>query len=109
MKRFVLSIALLACLPVFAQDQPKGAPGYDFTVFRTASGYRINVFDGQLIVTSTSMQRIGDLGSPSCLLQLKDVEIRTNSVIVQADEADYQCSTGEIEPRGNVHLKVFPQ
>ena len=107
MRRLAFSIALMACLPVFAQDRPQG---YNFTVYRMAGSYRINAFGGQLIVTSTSMQRVGDIDSPSCLLQLKgNVEIRTNNLIVQADEADYHCPNGEIEPRGNVHLKFVPQ
>jgi len=39
------------------------------------------------------------------------VEVRTKDVLLQADEADYHCGTGggDIEPRDNVHLRVFPQ
>jgi len=48
------------------------------------------------------MQRMGEFESPSCIFQLKgNVEIATGSVIAQADEADYHCHTGEIEPHGN--------
>jgi hypothetical protein len=40
-------------------------------------------------------------------------EIPFNVIVdrVQADEADYDCGTGggDIEPRGNVHFRVFPQ
>jgi hypothetical protein len=110
MKRLVLGIALLACLPVFAQDQQRSVPGYNFYVYGKVGSYRIIAFENRLTVTSTSMQRVGDIGSPGCLLKLTgDVEIRTNDVIVQADEADYHCATGEIEPRGNVHMKFVPQ
>jgi lipopolysaccharide assembly outer membrane protein LptD (OstA) len=56
------------------------------------------------------MQRIGDLGNPACLLHLNgNVEIRTSTAVVQADEADYHCDTGEVEPRGNVHMNFVPQ
>ena len=59
-------------------------------------------FGDRLIITATSMQRMGEFESPSCIFQLKgNVEIATGSVIAQADEADYHCHTGEIEPHGN--------
>ena len=37
-----------------------------------------------------------------------NAEIATNTVIVQADEADYHWDTGEIDARGNVHVKPIP-
>jgi hypothetical protein len=110
MKHLILTIALLACLPVFAQDQQRSVPGYNFYVYGKVGSYRITAFEDRLIVTATSMQRVGDLGNPACLFKLTgNVEIRTNDVIVQADEADYHCSTGEIEPRGNVHVNIVPR
>jgi lipopolysaccharide assembly outer membrane protein LptD (OstA) len=104
MKRLLLGIALTVCLPLFAQDR---AQRYEFTVYRMRGSYQITAFAGQLVVTATSMQRVGDVDSSACILQLRgNVEIRANNVTVQADEADYHCQTGEIEPRGNVHLKI---
>jgi lipopolysaccharide assembly outer membrane protein LptD (OstA) len=36
------------------------------------------------------------------------VEIHTAAMVLEADEADYQRGTGEIKPRGNVHVKLTP-
>ena len=107
MKRSLLIIALMACLPVFAQDQPKGAPSHDFWVYRVKGGYRITAFQDQLIVTAGNLEFV-DRNVPSCLLRLTgNVEVRTKGIILEADEADYHCN-GDIEPRGNVHFRAFP-
>ena len=107
MKLLTLGIAMTVCLPLLAQDQPKANPVYKFAVFRTASGYRIVAFDYRLIVTFASMQ--GDCKVPLSSLQLKgNVEVTTDGAVLKADEADYHCDTGEIEPLGNVHMKVTP-
>ena len=111
MKR-LLGIALIAGLPVFAQDQPKN-PKYQFTVYRKAGTYLINAFvdSEQFTVTSTGLEVVSR-DPATCLLRLTGgVEIRTKDVLLQADEADYHCGTnaGDIEPRGNVHLRVLPQ
>jgi lipopolysaccharide assembly outer membrane protein LptD (OstA) len=37
-----------------------------------------------------------------------NAEIATGVVIVQADEADYHWDTGEIDARGNVHVRPIP-
>jgi len=37
-----------------------------------------------------------------------NAEIATSTVIVQANEADYHWDTGEIDARGNVHVKPIP-
>ena len=113
MKRLMLGIALLACLPVFAQDQPRGVPGNTFTVYRVRGGYRIKAFGDQVNVTSTNLEVVDRTG-PSCLLRLTgNVEVTTQDTVLQADEADYHCRSGEIgyeiEPRGNVHLRIFPR
>ena len=34
-----------------------------------------------------------------------NVEIRTETMVITADEADYHSATGEIEPRGAVRIK----
>jgi lipopolysaccharide assembly outer membrane protein LptD (OstA) len=47
--------------------------------------------------------------SSGSLFQLRgNVEINTNTLILRADEADYHWDTGEIEARGNVHVKPIP-
>jgi len=44
------------------------------------------------------------------ILRLKGrVEIKTSTMLIQADEAEYHGDTGEIEARGNVHIKPIPQ
>jgi len=107
MKRLIVSIALLACLPVFAQDQSPRIPRNDFTIYRVKDSYHIVGFENQLSVTSTNLEWISHT---PCLLRLTgNVEMTTKGVTLQADEADYHCGTGEIEPRGNVVLKPFTQ
>ncbi len=96
---------------MFAQDQPKGVN--TFLIYRLADGYRIKAFGDQVTVTSSTLEFV-DRTPASCILRLTgNVEVRTKDTILQADEADYHCGTGEIgyeiEPRGNVHLKVLPQ
>jgi len=56
-------------------------------------------------LAATSMQREHDQG-PYDVIRLKgSVEIGTSAFILQADEADYHWSSGEIEARGNVRVK----
>jgi lipopolysaccharide assembly outer membrane protein LptD (OstA) len=38
-----------------------------------------------------------------------DCEITIHDVILSADELDFHPSTGEVEARGNVRVKVLPQ
>jgi lipopolysaccharide assembly outer membrane protein LptD (OstA) len=105
MKRLMLGIALLACLPVFAQDIRVPAP--DFTMYHNDGRYRMEAFQQQLTLTSNNLQWID---RNACLLRFSgDVEVTTKGVTLQADEADYHCGTGEIAPRGNVVLKPFAQ
>ena len=106
MKRLLLCIALMACLPVFAQDQPRGGPGNEFWVYRVKGGYRITGFQDQLIVTASTLEYV-DRNVPSCLLRLTgNVEVRTKGTILEADEADFHCN---VEPSGNVRFRAFPQ
>jgi lipopolysaccharide assembly outer membrane protein LptD (OstA) len=47
--------------------------------------------------------------SSGVLFQLRgNVEINTITLSLRADEADYHWDTGEIEARGNVHVKPIP-
>jgi len=42
------------------------------------------------------------------IIQLKgSVEIKTDTMILTADEADYNTGTGEIEARGPVRVKLI--
>jgi hypothetical protein len=113
MKRLLLGIALLACLPLFAQDQPNRDPRNNFTIYRQRSGYRIFVFGDQVNLASRTLEFV-DRNAGTCQLRLTgNVEVTTQDAVLEADEADYRCRAGEIgydiEPRGNVHLTVFPK
>jgi lipopolysaccharide assembly outer membrane protein LptD (OstA) len=100
MKSVLLGIALIACLPVFAQDQL----AIKFLAFKTSTGVRISgtLHDEPLVGTATSIQGDGALH----VARLKgNVEISINGMKLQADEVDLHWDSGEIEPRGNVRLK----
>jgi lipopolysaccharide assembly outer membrane protein LptD (OstA) len=105
-------LQLVACLPAFAQDQSR-SPSIDSTIYRKAGGYRIEAnvrLDGiaqQVIVTAANLQWIDH---NACLINLTgNVEVTAKGFVLQSDEADYHCSTGEIEFRGNVHVSFVPR
>ena len=112
MKRLLLGIVLIASLPVFAQDQPK-SPKYQFTVYRKGGTYLIDAFvDSEHFTVTSNGLEVVSRDAATCLLRLTDgVEVKTKDVLLQADEVDYHCGTGagDIEPRGNVHLRVVAQ
>ena len=104
MKILVLSIALLASLPMLGQDRPKN-PGVGNRIFRTGGHYRIETSKAsdQVIAIADNLEWID---RNACLIRLTgNVEVSTKGVTLQADEADYHCGTGEVEPRGNVLFK----
>src|SRR5262245_65809881 len=98
MKRLMLGIALIANLPVFAQDQPK-SPKYQFTVYRRAGTYLIDAFvDAEhFTVTSNGLETVSR-DPATCLLRLTGgVEVRTKDVLLQAYEVDYHCGTRAVD------------
>ena len=107
MKRLLLLGALLACVPVFAQDQIRNSSRNDTTIYRVRGTYRVVGFENQLNITSTNLEWVDRNAG---LIRLTgNVEIRTKGIVMTADEADYHMGTGEIEPRGNVRLMPFAQ
>jgi|HubBroStandDraft_1064217.scaffolds.fasta_scaffold525976_2 hypothetical protein len=109
MKSILPGIALIACLPVFPQDQPATAPRHTFRVarLRTGDGFRFRVVtqeDGrQLDVIAKNID--GKLaGRPEVVRFTGDVEITIDGMKLRADQLDYNWVTGEIEPSGNVRL-----
>jgi hypothetical protein len=108
MKRILLGIALVACLPAFPQDQPTPAPPHHFTLYRLRTG------DGWRVVTKEDGRQLDVIaknidsktpGSPSFMVRFTgDVEITIDGMKLRADQLDYHWVTGEIEPSGNVHL-----
>src|SRR5215475_5021561 len=98
MKRLLLLGALLACVPVFAQDQTRSVPRNDITIYRIRGTYRVVGFEDQLTITSNNLEWIDRNAG---LIRLTgNVEIKTKGIVLTADEADYHMGTGEIEPRG---------
>jgi lipopolysaccharide assembly outer membrane protein LptD (OstA) len=122
MKLFALGIAgivWIACFPTLAQNQTpferwaclasgkcqqSNDPQPEKQQFaRTAKVGRWWPEERGPIVTTFMATRIN---SDQNVLQLRgDAEIATSTVIVQADEAAYHWDTGEIDARGNVHVK----
>jgi lipopolysaccharide assembly outer membrane protein LptD (OstA) len=102
MKLAILGIALVACLPLFPQDQPTALP-QNFQVFRISGGYRVVAEDGRFVnAIAAAIEAV----KPLRVVRLKgDVEITINGVELRADEVDCHWDTGELEPLGNVHLK----
>jgi hypothetical protein len=61
MKRILFGIALIACLPVFSQDQPTGVPR-NYQVFRIVGGYRVVAEDGRFVnAIATSIESVASL------------------------------------------------
>jgi len=55
-----------------------------------------------LKLTAEHMTRKGEI------IQLRGhVQITTDAVVIHADKADFNSSTGELQPRGNVRLNLY--
>ena len=108
MKRILLGIALIGCLPAFPQDQPTTAPPHTFRVYRLhrSTGDEFHVVAGDGRELAAIAQNIdGKLaGLPEVVRFTGDVEITIDGMKLRADQVDYHWVTGEIEPSGNVHL-----
>jgi lipopolysaccharide assembly outer membrane protein LptD (OstA) len=122
MKLFALGIACVACFPGIAQNQTQferraclssskcqqsNDPQPEKQEFaRTAKVGRWWPEEHGSIVVTFMASRID---SDQNVFRLKgNAEIATSAAIVQADEADYHWDTGEIDARGNVHVKPIP-
>ena len=103
MKLAAMGIALIACLPLFPQAEPTVVP-QNYVVFRISGGFRVVAEDGRFV--NTIAATLEDV-KPLRVVRLKgNVEITVNGVELRADELDYHWDTGELEPIGNVHLKL---
>ena len=98
MKSVALAICLIAS-SAFAQDRP--------------AALEITDPAGQSVyMRAKSIQR--DQADPAIVRLKGDVRIaskgqnQTSSMLVKADEAVYHTDTGEIEPLGNVSVKLGP-
>jgi len=108
MKRVVLGIALIACLPVFPQDQPTTAPTHTFRVYRvhrsTGDEFHVVASDGRELAAIAKNIDGKLAGRPEVVRFTGDVEITIDGLKLRADQLDYHWVTGEIEPLGNVRL-----
>jgi lipopolysaccharide assembly outer membrane protein LptD (OstA) len=105
MKLLMLGIALIACLSVFAQDQPTA--GHSFEVFRIRDGFRVVVDNARVL---EAIARSIETVKTSDVVRFKgNVEITIDGVELRADEVDYHWATDELEPLGNVHVKPVAQ
>jgi hypothetical protein len=132
MKLLVSGIALVASISAFGQALPSGS--VPFSVLEGSSNRVIVFFPlkitfllspfsspraffaGPRWIKATmdsgkSNNKADTVLGSSDLVELRgNVEIKTDSALVQADEVDYHLATGEMELRGNVRLKyVVPQ
>ena len=111
MKLWVAGVALLAIAPVYSQelyDPPPTLvrklivplPSRSEIARRNAASYLASYFNGPVTIHAVNVVE-NDFS-----VQLKGrVEIKTKSMILQADEVDFDKSTGQLSPRGNVVVK----
>jgi hypothetical protein len=75
-------------------------------------GYKTDAFGPKATITATGIlgdyDRISD-SSIDDVLRLVGVEIRTEGLVLQADELRLHWHGGTIEPVGNVRVKPVPQ
>jgi lipopolysaccharide assembly outer membrane protein LptD (OstA) len=115
MRVLTVVAALAACVAVFAQERSKRPPEtrYNFAMFKTSTGYRISAFDNREgeCMGKSSVRAAGVVSEvPAGVLRLTgNVEISTADAVLQADEADYHCNTGEMDSLTNVHFRFAPQ
>jgi len=102
MKFVIFGIALIACLPVFPQDQPTVVP-QNYVVFRISGGFRVVAEDGRFVnAIAATIEPV----KPLQVVRFKgNVEITIDGMELRADQVDYHWDTGELEPNGNVHLQ----
>jgi lipopolysaccharide assembly outer membrane protein LptD (OstA) len=122
MRRFALVLAGVAWFPGVAQDRPQSErwvcsanrkcqqsndPRPEIQAFaRTAKVDQWWPSEHSQIVAAFVANRIDSDGEVFRLTG--NAEITTGVVIVRADAADYHWDTGEIDARGNVHVKPIP-
>ena len=121
MKLLIASLGIV-CAVAFAQDLSRTIPDRaqaerDMQKLRLETRLRImkdaisqhQAFQLRPLGPKASVTAAGSIGDDGQILRLADVEIRTDSLIVQADEIRLHWDTGEIEPVGNVRVKPIPQ
>jgi len=108
MKRLSFGIALVAGITAFAQDQ-RDLETRAVTLIGPA-GQTVVLEIHRPVVPQAIAEPPGTFRADvktveKLLIRLKgNVEIRTDTMLIQADEAEYTRSTGEIEAHGNVRI-----
>ena len=117
MKALIVSLCI-ACLSAIGQDRAESERLLRAnirlarlqTMSQAISKHQPIQFPGIVSVRPTvSVTATEILSDDETILRLGGVEIRTDSLIVQADELRLHWDTGEIEPVGNVRLKPIPR
>jgi lipopolysaccharide assembly outer membrane protein LptD (OstA) len=123
MKPFALCVAWIACSTGIAQDQTDSRERWACLTSSKCLQTRDARSDAQKLARIAKVgtywaEGRGNIAvtfaarhieSSGDLFQLRgNVEINTDSLILRADRADYHWDTGEIEPRGNVHVRPIP-
>jgi lipopolysaccharide assembly outer membrane protein LptD (OstA) len=110
MKTFAPFAALIGCLAAYAQELPPvSSPANQPTNFRVVGGVAIfpapqlrHLPGNSVSFAASSIER------DASILRLRgSVEIKTNLMVLNADEVDYHWDTGEYAARGNVYVTAL--
>jgi hypothetical protein len=117
MKSRFATLLLIGIFPAFAQDQSVGCIAPNTQGFRVSTtgpdgqtSTRILYPTGDNVGTRPPATLVADSKNvvDAVVMMKGNVEIRTSSIILKADAAEYHLCTGEIVARGNVLIKPVP-
>ena len=123
MKPFALCVVWIACSSGIAQDQTDSGERWACLTSSKCLRTRDARSDAQEFARTAKVGAYWAEGKGSIAatfaanhiessgdrFQLRgNVEINTNTLILRADEADYHWDTGELDARGNVHVRPIP-
>ena len=108
MKSVALAMALIA-VSAFAQDRPLAHGSFRWErVPRPSLAPALDSARQPALIVTANGAEVDEANR--VIVRLKgDVQIESGGVIVKADEAVFNIATGEIEPLGNVRLKLIKQ
>jgi lipopolysaccharide assembly outer membrane protein LptD (OstA) len=103
MKLPVAAAVILACTVLL---QPVMSQSSSAEQLKQITIAPLNGARGNAHISAFTIER-GD-HYPSVIHASGRVEVRTNGFVLNADEADYNEDTGEIQARGAVNIKPYP-